>query len=140
MTLQTYGAACKSDSACSALPAGEMMRNWTTARPAIGSTPAARVAPGRARKGRRRAVCGRTACTDRWGAGGDQRQSASPCGARRLPPTRHNLRAKLVELRGQASVARIADELERRAPSELRAQPQKAVAMTASRACLAAGE
>jgi hypothetical protein len=32
-------------------------------------------------------VCGRTACTDRWGAGGNRHQSASPGGARRLSPT-----------------------------------------------------
>jgi len=36
---------------------------------------------------------GRTSRTVRWGAGGNQRQSARPCGARRLPLTRPWLRA-----------------------------------------------
>src|SRR4051794_18702456 len=41
-------------------------------------------------------------------------------------------RAKLVELRGQASVARIADEPERRAPSELHLRPKGRVSRSAA--------
>ncbi len=68
-------------------------------------------------------MCGRTACTVRWGAGGNQRQSATPRDARRLSPTRptsrsqpHRLWHEWPPLRGQRGVPVPTHECHHRIP------------------------
>jgi hypothetical protein len=67
---------------------------------------------------RRRAVCGRTARTDRWGAGENQPQSATPRGTRRLPPTRHNVRSASRSLLGRGRVTSCSEGMGYRRPTE----------------------